>query len=116
VNAGQDSGQDPGQDPAQDPGEDPFIEHRGLLFTVAYELLGATADAEDVLQESWLRWSQVDRAEVRDPRAYLVRIVTRQALNRLRTLQRQRETYVGTWLPEPLLTAPDVLDDVELAD
>jgi RNA polymerase sigma-70 factor (ECF subfamily) len=116
VNAGQDSGQDPGQDPAQDPGEDPFTEHRGLLFTVAYELLGATADAEDVLQESWLRWSQVDRAEVRDPRAYLVRIVTRQALNRLRTLQRQRETYVGTWLPEPLLTAPDVLDDVELAD
>jgi RNA polymerase sigma-70 factor (ECF subfamily) len=100
----------------QDPGEDPFTEHRGLLFTVAYEMLGATADAEDVLQESWLRWSQVDRAEVRDPRAYLVRIVTRQALNRLRTLQRQRETYVGTWLPEPLLTAPDVLDDVELAD
>ena len=100
----------------QDPGEDPFTEHRGLLFTVAYEMLGATADAEDVLQESWLRWSQVDQAEVRDPRAYLVRIVTRQALNRLRALQRQRETYVGTWLPEPLLTTPDVLDDVELAD
>lgn len=100
----------------QDPGEDPFTEHRGLLFTVAYQMLGATADAEDVLQESWLRWSQVDQAEVRDPRAYLVRIVTRQALNRLRALQRQRETYVGTWLPEPLLTTPDVLDDVELAD
>lgn len=100
----------------QDPGEDPFTEHRGLLFTVAYQMLGATADAEDVLQESWLRWSQVDQAEVRDPRAYLVRIVTRQALNRLRALQRRRETYVGTWLPEPLLTTPDVLDDVELAD
>ncbi len=97
-----------------------FAEHRGLLFTVAYEMLGSTADAEDVLQESWLRWSarteEAVREEVRDPRAYLVRIVTRQSLNRLRTLQRQRETYVGTWLPEPLVTSPDVLDDVELAD
>src|SRR4051794_36987162 len=79
-------------------------------------MLGSTADAEDVLQESWLRWAQVDRAEVQDPRAYLVRVVTRQSLNRLRTLQRQRETYVGTWLPEPLVTAPDVAEDVELAD
>jgi RNA polymerase sigma-70 factor (TIGR02957 family) len=95
---------------------DVFTEHRGLLFTVAYEMLGSTADAEDVLQESWLRWKDVRRDEVRDPRAYLVRIVTRQSLNRLRTLQRQRETYVGTWLPEPLVTAADVADDVELAD
>ena len=99
------------------PGRDPFVEHRGLLFTVAYEMLGSTADAEDVLQESWLRWAtRSSDEEVRDPRAYLVRIVTRQSLNRLRTLQRQRETYVGTWLPEPLVTAPDVLDDVELAE
>ncbi len=96
--------------------EEVFAEHRGLLFTVAYEMLGSTADAEDVLQESWLRWADVLFDEVRDPRAYLVRIVTRQSLNRLRTLQRQRETYVGTWLPEPLVTAPDVLEDVELAD
>ncbi|MFL6159501.1 MAG: RNA polymerase sigma-70 factor [Marmoricola sp.] len=96
--------------------EQHFAEHRGLLFTVAYEMLGSAADAEDVLQESWLRCSQVLWAEVRDPRAYLVRVVTRQSLNRLRTLQRQRETYVGTWLPEPLVTAPDVADDVELAD
>lgn len=96
--------------------EEHFAAHRGLLFTVAYELLGSTADAEDVLQESWLRWSAVDLDEVRDPRAYLVRIVTRQGLNRLRTLQRRRETYVGTWLPEPLVTTPDVLEDVELAD
>jgi len=96
--------------------EDPFVTHRGLLFTVAYEMLGSTADAEDVLQESWLRWAQVDRATVNDPRAYLVRIVSRQSLNRLRTLQRQRETYVGTWLPEPLVTAPDLLEDVELAE
>lgn len=96
--------------------DDPFVEHRRLLFTVAYEMLGSAADAEDVLQDSWLRWSQVDRADVRDARAYLVRIVTRLALNRLRTVQRQREEYVGAWLPEPLVTAPDVLQDVELAE
>ena len=95
---------------------DPFVEHRNLLFTVAYELLGSAADAEDVVQESWLRWSQVDRTQVRDPRAYLVRIVSRQALNQLRTLSRRREDYVGEWLPEPLLTSPDVADDVELAE
>jgi RNA polymerase sigma-70 factor (TIGR02957 family) len=98
------------------PAEEVFAEHRGLLFTVAYEMLGSTADAEDVVQETWLRWADVPYGEVRDPRAYLVRIVTRQSLNRLRTLQRQRETYVGTWLPEPLVTAPDVAQDVELAD
>jgi RNA polymerase sigma-70 factor (TIGR02957 family) len=96
--------------------EDPFVAHRSLLFTVAYELLGSAADAEDVVQETWLRWADVDHEEVRDPRAYLVRIVTRQALNRLRTLARRREDYVGEWLPEPLLTSPDVADDVELAE
>lgn len=96
--------------------EDPFVAHRSLLFTVAYEMLGSAADAEDVLQESWLRWADVDRAQVRDARAYLVRIVTRQALNRLRTLSRSREEYVGEWLPEPLLTSPDVAEDIELAE
>ena len=95
---------------------DPFVTHRRLLFTVAYEMLGSAADAEDVVQEAWLRWAEVDQAEVRDPRAYLVRIVTRQALNRLRTLARRREEYVGPWLPEPLLTSPDVAEDVELAE
>ncbi|MET9297018.1 RNA polymerase sigma-70 factor [Streptomyces sp. NPDC003077] len=93
-----------------------FVAHRNLLFTVAYEMLGSAADAEDVLQETWLRWSDVDLATVRDQRAYLVRITTRQALNRLRTLGRRKESYVGPWLPEPLLTAPDVAEDVELAD
>lgn len=97
-------------------GEDPFLVHRSLLFTVAYEMLGSASDAEDVLQESWLRWADVDRSQVREPRAYLVRIVTRQALNRLRTLSRSREEYVGEWLPEPLLTSPDVAEDVELAE
>jgi RNA polymerase sigma factor (sigma-70 family) len=96
--------------------EDPFVAHRGLLFTVAYEMLGSAADAEDVLQESWLRWADVDRSQVRDPRSYLIRVVTRQALNRLRTLLRSREDYVGEWLPEPLLTSPDVAEDVELAE
>ena len=96
--------------------DDPFVTHRSLLFTVAYEMLGSAADAEDVVQETWLRWADVDQAGVRDPRAYLVRIVTRQALNRLRTLSRRREEYVGEWLPEPLLTSPDVAEDVELAE
>jgi RNA polymerase sigma-70 factor (TIGR02957 family) len=93
-----------------------FVAHRNLLFTVAYEMLGSAADAEDVLQETWLRWAGVDLGLVRDQRAYLVRIATRQALTRLRTLARRRETYAGPWLPEPLLTAPDVAEDVELAD
>ena len=93
-----------------------FVAHRNLLFTVAYEMLGSAADAEDVLQEVWLRWADVDPGTVRDPRAYLVRMTTRLSLNRLRTLARRREDYVGTWLPEPLLTAPDVAHDVELAD
>ncbi|HLH58139.1 MAG TPA: RNA polymerase sigma-70 factor [Streptosporangiaceae bacterium] len=95
---------------------DPFLTHRSLLFTVAYEMLGAAADAEDVVQETWLRWADVDQAEVRDPRAYLVRIVTRQALNRLRSVSRRREDYIGEWLPEPLVTRPDVAEDVELAE
>jgi len=96
--------------------EDPFVAHRSLLFTVAYEMLGSAADAEDVVQESWLRWAGVDQSQVRDPRLYLIRVVTRQALNRLRTLSRRREDYVGEWLPEPLLTTPDVAEDVELAE
>jgi len=93
-----------------------FLAHRNLLFTVAYEMLGSAADAEDVLQETWLRWMKVDLGQVRDQRAYLVRITTRQSLDRLRTLRRRKEAYVGPWLPEPLLTAPDVAEDVELAD
>lgn len=93
-----------------------FLAHRNLLFTVAYELLGSAADAEDVLQETWLRWVGVDLDTVRDHRAYLVRITTRQALDRLRTLRRRKESYVGPWLPEPLLTTPDVAEDLELAD
>jgi RNA polymerase sigma-70 factor (TIGR02957 family) len=99
--------------------DEAFVAHRSLLFTVAYEMLGSVVDAEDVVQETWLRWADLGaggQADVRDPRAYLVRIVTRQALNRLRTQARRREEYVGPWLPEPLLTSPDVAEDVELAE
>ncbi len=99
-----------------DPATAAFVAYRNLLFTVAYEMLGSAADAEDVLQETWLRWAGVDLGTVRDQRAYLVKITTRQALSRLRTLGRRKESYVGPWLPEPLLTAPDVAEDVELAE
>lgn len=95
---------------------DLFAIHRSLLFTVAYGMLGSAADAEDVVQETWLRWSAVDQARVQDSRAYLVRSATRLSLNRLRTLSRRREDYVGEWLPEPLLTSPDVAEDAELAE
>ncbi|MFH8972758.1 RNA polymerase sigma-70 factor [Streptomyces sp. NPDC017890] len=113
---GSDPGSDGGGDGRTDPATDAFVTHRNLLFTVAYEMLGSAADAEDVLQETWLRWAGVDLGSVRDRRAYLVRITTRQALSRLRTLGRRKESYVGSWLPEPLLTTPDVAEDVELAD
>jgi RNA polymerase sigma-70 factor (TIGR02957 family) len=99
-----------------DPATRSFVAHRNLLFTVAYEMLGSATDAEDVLQEAWLRWVKVDRERVRDDRAFLVRVTTRLALDRLRTMKRRKESYVGPWLPEPLLTAPDVAEDVELAE
>lgn len=95
---------------------DAFVAYRNLLFTVAYELLGSAADAEDVLQDTWLRWVRVDLDQVRDHRNYLVRIATRLSLNRLRTLARRKENYVGPWLPEPLLTSPDVAEDAVLAE
>ncbi|MEV4129585.1 RNA polymerase sigma-70 factor [Nocardia sp. NPDC049707] len=104
-----------GGDHAKVEATETFLAHRKLLFTVAYELLGSVADADDILQETWLRWITVDAA-VNEPRAYLVQITTRQAINRLRSLKRRRETYVGSWLPEPLLTTPDVAADVELAE
>ncbi|WP_062990564.1 RNA polymerase sigma-70 factor [Nocardia anaemiae] len=104
------------RDDRPDSATEAFVAHRNLLFTVAYEMLGSAADAEDVLQETWLRWSGVDLDTVQDQRAYLVRIATRQSLDRLRALGRRKESYVGPWLPEPLLTAPDVAEDIELAD
>jgi RNA polymerase sigma-70 factor (TIGR02957 family) len=102
--------------PPSDPATEAFVTHRNLLFTVAYEMLGSATDAEDVLQQTWMRWVGVDLDTVRDQRAYLVRIATNLALTRLRTLGRRKETYFGSWLPEPLLTVPDVAHDAELAD
>ncbi|MGW7022197.1 RNA polymerase sigma-70 factor [Streptomyces decoyicus] len=94
---------------------DVFEEHRPVLFGVAYRMLGRVADAEDVVQDAWLRWAAADRSEVREPRAFLVRITTRLAIDRLRQVQSRRESYVGQWLPEPLATdlggtAPDTAD------
>jgi RNA polymerase sigma-70 factor (TIGR02957 family) len=114
--APEDRGGSMSRDGRPDPVTEAFLAHRNLLFTVAYEMLGSAADAEDVLQETWLRWAGVDLETVENQRAYLVRITTRQALSRLRTLGRRKESYVGSWLPEPLLTTPDVAEDVELAD
>ncbi|MFI0808605.1 RNA polymerase sigma-70 factor [Streptomyces echinatus] len=104
-----------------DSATDVFEEHRPLLMGVAYRMLGRVADAEDVVQDAWLRWYQADRAEVREPRAYLVRITTRLAIDRLRQVQARGETYVGPWLPEPYLTefadtAPDTEERAVLAD
>ncbi|WP_030544755.1 RNA polymerase sigma factor SigJ [Streptomyces albus] len=106
---------------ATDTATDVFEEHRPLLTGVAYRMLGRAADAEDTVQEAWLRWSAADRTEVREPRAYLVRVTTRLALDRLRTLRAQRETYVGPWLPEPVGpefagTVPDAGDRAVLAE
>ncbi|MCW2900266.1 MAG: polymerase sigma-70 factor, family [Streptosporangiaceae bacterium] len=95
---------------------DVFEEHRNLMFAVAYRMLGTVADSEDVVQDAWLKWSAADRSGVTDPKAYLVRIATNLALDRLRSARVRREAYVGPWLPEPLLTTPDVAEDVELAE
>ncbi|WP_059017040.1 RNA polymerase sigma-70 factor [Mycobacterium sp. M26] len=94
---------------------DRFTVLRPLLFTIAYEILGSATEADDVLQDSYLRWSGVDLAQVRDTKAYLAQLVTRQALNTLRSQARRREDYVGPWLPEPLLL-DDASADVVLAE
>src|ERR687897_2957699 len=93
-----------------------FDGHRSLLVSVAYRILGSVSDAEDAVQETYLRWSKVDPAQVSNPRAFLVRVTTRLAIDRLRRAKTRRETYVGPWLPEPILTGPDVAEDVALAE
>ncbi|MEU5781038.1 RNA polymerase sigma-70 factor [Micromonospora lupini] len=93
-----------------------FHRHRNLLFAVAYRILGSAADAEDAVQDAWIAWSAADRSQVADPRAYLARIASNVALQRLRSAQRQRETYVGPWLPEPILTVGDTADAVTDAE
>lgn len=93
-----------------------FEDHRPLLFGIAYRMLGSAADAEDIVQDAWLKWSAVDRENVENPRAYLARTVTNLSLNRLSSAAAQRESYVGPWLPEPLVTEPDASADVEVAE
>jgi RNA polymerase sigma-70 factor (ECF subfamily) len=93
-----------------------FAEHRSVLVGAAYRVVGSVSDAEDVVQEAWLRWAAIDHEDVRDVRAYLIRITTRLALNRLREQKARREQYVGPWLPEPLASADDPAAAVELAD
>ena len=100
---------------------DQFEEHRPMLTGVAYRMLGRVADAEDVVQEAWLRWSTADVDSVREPRGYLVRVTTRLAIDRLRQVQSRRESYVGPWLPEPVVTdfgpaVPDTAERAMLAD
>ncbi|MFK4541508.1 RNA polymerase sigma-70 factor (ECF subfamily) [Streptomyces tendae] len=104
-----------------DTATDVFEEHRPVLLGVAYRMLGRLADAEDVVQEAWLRWSGADRSAVREPRGYLVRVTTRLAIDRLRQVKSRGETYVGPWLPEPYGTdfgeaAPDTAERAVLAD
>ncbi|MEU8148623.1 RNA polymerase sigma-70 factor [Nonomuraea sp. NPDC048901] len=93
-----------------------FNQHRNLLFSVAYRVLGTVADAEDAVQDAWIKWSADDRSQVADPKAYLARIVSNLALQRLRSTRYQRETYVGPWLPEPILTSGDTADDITSAE
>ncbi|WP_327420075.1 RNA polymerase sigma-70 factor [Streptomyces sp. NBC_01527] len=93
-----------------------FHKHRNLLFSVAYRLLGIAADAEDAVQDAWIKWSSADRSQVADPKAYLTRIVSNLALERLRSTRYKRETYVGPWLPEPILTSGDTAEAVTDAE
>lgn len=95
---------------------DPFVEHRGLLFSIAYRMVGSVAEAEDIVSDAYLRWSAVDQTEVDNPRAYLASVATRLSIDHLRSARVRREQYVGPWLPEPLLVTDDVAESAETAD
>jgi RNA polymerase sigma-70 factor (ECF subfamily) len=84
-----------------------FSQYRGLLFSVAYRMLGSVADAEDMLQETFIRWQEAANDEIRSPRAFLVTVITRLSINQLQSARVRREEYVGEWLPEPLVTGPE---------
>lgn len=119
-----DTSPDPSPDPSLEPSLGPFVgpdqqvfnQHRKLLFSVGYRILGVAADAEDAVQDAWIKWSAADRSQVADPKAYLTRIVSNVALARLRSTQHKRETYVGPWLPEPILTIGDTAETVADAE
>src|SRR6266481_7749425 len=89
-----------------------FGQYRSLLFSIAYRMLGSVADAEDMLQETFIRWQEAGNDDIRSPRAFLVTIISRLCINQLQSARSQREQYVGQWLPEPLVTEPgsDPLD------
>jgi RNA polymerase sigma-70 factor (ECF subfamily) len=96
-----------------------FNEYRPLLFSIAYRMLGSAMDAEDMVQEAFLRWQRAPEQEVNSPKAYLSTVVTRLCLDQLKSARAQREVYVGPWLPEPILTSaqmPGLTDRAELAD
>ncbi|MFL6130504.1 MAG: RNA polymerase sigma-70 factor [Mycobacteriales bacterium] len=97
-------------------GVDTFSEHRDVLFAIAYRMLGSVSDAQDAVQDAWLRWASADHATVRQPRAYLIQVISRLSLDRLRSATSRREVYVGPWLPEPLATDPDLADGVARAE
>lgn len=82
-----------------------FEMHRSFLAGLAYRMLGSLAEAEDVVQDAYLRWAQADAPAIAHPRAYLARVVTRLCLDRMKSATSRREQYVGTWLPEPIVTA-----------
>ncbi|MCP3017214.1 RNA polymerase sigma-70 factor [Nocardiopsis dassonvillei] len=102
--------------PSPDLDQQVFHRHRNLLFSVAYRVLGTAADAEDAVQDTWIKWTAADRSQVADPKAYLTRIVSNLALEQLRSTRRKRETYVGPWLPEPILTSGDAAEAVTDAE
>lgn len=93
-----------------------FAQYRPMLFGIAYRMLGSVMDAEDVVQEAYLRWERADRERVESPRAFLSTIVTRLSIDALREAKRRREVYVGEWLPEPLMTGRDPREAADLAD
>ncbi|HEY6296381.1 MAG TPA: RNA polymerase sigma-70 factor [Streptosporangiaceae bacterium] len=101
-----------------EPDTETFEAHRDLMFAVAYRMLGTVADAEDAVQDAWLRWSAAPRQGVAQPRAYLTKIITNTSLNRLRSVRARREAYLGPWLPEPLLTSenPDYAERAVVAE
>jgi RNA polymerase sigma-70 factor, ECF subfamily len=94
---------------------DTFHEHRGLLFSIAYRMLGSSADAEDMVQETFIRWQQTSGVDIRSARAFLVTIISRLCINHLHSARVQREEYFGEWLPEPLVTSPMDTDSPELS-
>src|SRR5262249_33614818 len=95
-----------GEDEKMKPRLQAFSQYRGLMFSIAYRMLGSVADAEDILQETYMRWQRANGSEIQSTRAFLVTIVSRLCINHLESARVKRQEYVGQWLPEPVVTAP----------